>query len=101
DVDANGRRALLFADGRGLLAYHLRETGLMFETTPRLLVQAAGLLAIPDEEALPFYDIARDYVGDGNTEILLPLVDGTAVFTRAEEGWVKSGQLSLRPRANY
>ena len=101
DVDGDGKRALVFADARGLAMFHLGSDG-RFEATPRRLVDARGLLALPDDEDLPFWDVMRDWNGDGKDEIVLPLADRTAVFTRGSDGaWTRAVDLKLPPRASY
>jgi hypothetical protein len=100
DVDADGRRALVFADARGLGMFHLGSDG-RFEAAPRRLVDVRGLLALPDDEELPFFDVMHDWDGDGRDEILLPLADRTALFTRGDGGWSRSGEIKLAPRASY
>jgi hypothetical protein len=100
DVDGDGKRALVFADGRGLGLFRLGANG-RFEPTPRRLVEVRGLLALPDDDDLPFFDVMRDWTGDGHDEILLPLADRTAVFVRAGNGWVRGADLRLPPRASY
>jgi hypothetical protein len=104
DVDGDGKRALLYADGRGVSAQRLDGTR-HFEAGPRPLVQIAGLLATPDEEDLPFFDVMRDWNHDQKDELLLPLsaeAAGTAVFTRGSDGsWARVGTLRLAPRARY
>jgi hypothetical protein len=103
DVDGDGKRALIFADGRGLTAQRLEAPAhVRFEAQARPLVKATGLLALPDDEDLPIYDVARDWDGDGKDEILLPLVEGTAVFQRGADGaWTRTALLRLGPRAKY
>jgi len=101
DVDCDGKRALLYADARGLSAVRLDGSG-RFETTPRPLARAVGLLALPDDDDLPFYDVMRDWDGDKKDEILLPLVESTALFTRATDGsWQRATQLRIAPHASY
>jgi VCBS repeat protein len=100
DVEGDGKRALLFADGRGLGMFHLGGDG-RFETTPRRLVEARGLLALPDDEELPFFDVMRDWNGDGKDEILLPLADRTALFVRGDASWTHAADLNIPPRASY
>jgi hypothetical protein len=101
ELDGDGKRALVIADARGLSAFRLDASG-RFETTPKKFLQVAGLFALPDDEDLPFFDVVRDWDGDGKPEILLPLLDGTAVFTRGETGeWTRAGSLRLQPRASY
>ena len=100
DVDGDGRRALVFGDGRGLGVFRLGPGG-RFETAPRRLVDIRGLLALPDDEDLPFFDVMRDWTGGGHDEILLPLSDRTAVFVRTDNGWVRGADLHLPPRASY
>jgi hypothetical protein len=61
-----------------------------------------ALLALPDDEELPFFDVMRDWNGDGKDEIVLPLHDRTAVFTRGGDGtWTRAVDLKLAPRASY
>jgi hypothetical protein len=101
DVDADGKRALLFADARGLMAQRLDASG-KFEAAPRPLLKAVGLLALPDDDDLPFYDVMRDWDGDKKDEILLPLVESTALYTRAPDGsWQRTTNLRVTNRASY
>ena len=101
DVDGDGKRAIVFADARGLGMFHLGGDG-RFEATPRRLVDVRGLVALPDDEDLPFWDVMRDWNGDGKDEIVLPLADRTAVFTRGSDGgWTRAVDLKLPPRASY
>jgi hypothetical protein len=100
DVDADGKRALIYADTHGLSAARLE--GGKFETTPKPLARAVGLLALPDDDDLPFYDVMRDWDGDKKDEILLPLVEGMALITRAADGtWQRATNLRVSARANY
>jgi len=101
DVDGDGRRALIFGDARGLGMFHLGSDGKL-ETTPRRLAEVRGLLALPDDEDLPFVDVMRDWNGDGRDEIVLPLADRTTVLARAADGaWGRAVDLKLPPRASY
>ncbi|MGZ3405591.1 MAG: FG-GAP repeat domain-containing protein [Polyangia bacterium] len=101
DVDGDGKRAIVFADASGLGMFHLGGDG-RFEAAPRRLVDVRGLLALPDDEELPFFDVMRDWNGDGKDEIVLPLADRTAVFTRGSDGsWTRAVLLNLPPRASY
>ena len=101
DVDGDGKRAIVFADARGLGIFHLGTDG-RFEATPRRLVDVHGLMALPDDEELPFCDFMRDWNGDGKDEIVLPLADRTAVFARGSDGaWTRAVDLKLPPRASY
>src|SRR3954453_13325301 len=52
DVDGDGKRALLFGDARGMSALRLGADS-RFETTPRPLVKAFGLFALPGNDDLP------------------------------------------------
>jgi hypothetical protein len=101
DVDGNGKQSLIIADRRGLSVLRLDGSGKKLDPTPRRLVEAPGLLALADEEELPFMDVLRDWDGDGQSEILLPLVDATAVFARGAAGWSRVGELHVRPFASY
>jgi hypothetical protein len=98
DVDGDGKRALIYADGRNLMAYRLE--GGRYEAVAKPLTKATGLLALPDYDDLPFFDVGRDWDGDGKPEILLPLVEGVGVYTR-EAGWARVAFLRLAPRADY
>jgi hypothetical protein len=115
-IDDPGRRAaLLYGDERGVWAARLSDDGRGRRRygSPALLVEERGLLALPDDDALPFFDLARDWDGDGTTEILLPVVDGIAVWAAAPPAapvdggaapdgrWVRSGLLKLPPAATY
>jgi FG-GAP-like repeat len=101
DLDGDGKRALVIAEARGLSALRL-EAGGKFEAAPKKFLQVVGLLALPDDDELPFFDVGRDWDGDGKAEILLPLTDGVAVFTRGETGeWARAATLKLQPRASY
>ena len=101
DVDEDGKRAIVFADARGLGMFHLGGDG-RFETTPRRLAEVRGLVALPDDEDLPFWDVMRDWNGDGKDEIVLPLVDRTTVLARGSDGaWTRAVDLKLPPRASY
>jgi hypothetical protein len=101
DVDGDGKRALVFGDGHGLSAMRLDASG-KFESTARPLVRAAGVLALPDDEELPFFDVMHDWDGARGDEIVLPQLDGTAVFTRAPDGsWTRVALLRLLPRASH
>ena len=101
DVDGDGKRALVFADARGLGMFHLGSDG-RFETTPRRLAEVRGLVSLPDDEDSPFWDVMRDWNGDGKDEIVLPLVDRTTVLTRGSDGaWTRAVDLKLPPRASY
>jgi hypothetical protein len=101
DVDGDGRQAILFGDRRGVMALRLDASGKKLDPTPRRLVEANPLLALADDDELPFMDVLRDWDGDGKPEMLLPLVDGTAVFTRAAGSWTRAGELKLHPVASY
>ncbi len=102
DVDFDGKRALLWGDIHGLQALRLAPDKLHYDTTPSKLVSAFGLLALADDEELPFFDVMRDWDGDGHPEILLPLPDAVAVFTRAADGtWARAGVLRVAPHASY
>jgi hypothetical protein len=101
DVDADGKRALIYADAHGLSAARLDASG-KFETVPKPLHKAVGLLALPDDDDLPFYDVMRDLDGDKKDEILLPLVESMALIVRAPDGtWQRAAQLHITPRASY
>src|SRR5207247_579919 len=39
--------------------------------------------------------------GDGKEELLLPMIDTTAVFARTPTGWSRVADLKLRPFADY
>ena len=99
DADGDGKRALVFANATGLWARRLVDG--KFEREGKKLVAVTGLLALPDDEELPFFDVGRDWDGDGKPEILLPVIDGVAVFTRQADGWQRTGTLKLQPRASY
>jgi hypothetical protein len=99
DIDGDGRRAIVLGDSRGLSVW--RVSGNRFEPTPTSLLKVSGLLALPADEDLPFFDVARDWDGDGTAEILIPILDGVAVFTRREEGWSRAGTLRLPPQASH
>jgi hypothetical protein len=102
DVDGDGRRALVFGDGIGLGAFRLDASGARFDETPKRLFAASDLLSLVDDEELPFFDVARDWDGDGKQEILLPLLAGTAVYQRGADGnWTRSTVLRLAPHASY
>jgi hypothetical protein len=101
DVDGDGKRALLFGDGHGLSALRLDPSG-KFESAARPLLRAASVLALPDDDDLPFFDVMRDWDGDKKDEVVLPELDGTAIFTRGADGtWTRVALLRLPPRANY
>ncbi len=99
DVDGDGRRAIVLGDSRGLSVWRI--SGNRFEASPQPLVKVSGLLALPSDDDLPFFDVARDWDGDGKTEILVPILDGVAVFTRGNDGWTRSGTLRLPPQASH
>jgi hypothetical protein len=120
-IDAGSKRAaLLYGDDRGVFAARLVDDarGRRRFGAPSLLVEERGLLALADDDGLPFFDVARDWDGDGTTEILLPLVDGIAVWAAppsppstapadggaapAPDGrWARAGLLRLPPSATY
>jgi FG-GAP-like repeat len=101
DVDGDARAEILFGDARGIGYFAPGPDG-WSET--RRLVAIEGLALLPDEEDLPWIDVARDWNGDGRAEILLPTVDRIAVITRSaggDTGWARTGELRLTPRARY
>ncbi len=99
DVVGDRKRELLFADAQGLACLPLGEHGF---GAPRRLLDVAGLALLPEEEELPWIEVARDWDGDGALEILLPTVDRVAVIARGPDGeWRRAGDLALPPRASY
>jgi hypothetical protein len=101
DVDGDGKQAIVFGDRRGVMALRLEATGRKLDPTPRRLVDAPGLLVLADEDELPFMDLLRDWDGDGKQELLLPMIDSTALFARGPNGWSRVADLKLHPFADY
>jgi hypothetical protein len=99
DLDGDGKRALICGEGRQLVAW--RMAGDRLETTPRPVMKAASLFAIAEDDELPFFDVLRDWDGDGRAEILLPQVDGIAVYTRGADGWSRAAILRTPSSASY
>lgn len=100
DLDGDGRSELLFGDAEGLSSLAFGPHG--YTGAPVRLAAIAGLLLLPDDEDLPYLDVARDWRGDGKAAIVLPLIDRLALLTRATDGsWSRSGDLPLPPRAAY
>ena len=83
------------------MALRLDAGGKRLDPTPRRVLEAASLLALPEEDDLIFFDVLRDWNGDGKSEIFLPLLDGLAVFTRGPGGWAHAGEIKLRMEAGY
>jgi len=100
DLDGDKRRSILYADQKGVYAWRRGEDG-RFDASAKQVVQVRGLLALPDDAELPFVDLARDWDGDGKSEMLVPILDGVAVFARDGGAWARAGTLRIVPAASH
>ncbi|MSP62334.1 MAG: VCBS repeat-containing protein [Myxococcales bacterium] len=101
DVAGDARREILFGDAQGLSYLSPGPKGY---GAANPLFAITGLVLVPDEEDLPFLDVARDWDGDGKEEILLPLPDRVALIARdgsEPPTWQKRVDLMLPPRVTY
>lgn len=100
DLDSDGKRELVLGNSHGLSALAFDAQGNY--GAPRPFATVEGVVLPPDEESLPYLDVARDWGGDGRIEFLLPLLEGIAVVTRGADGrWSMTSELELPPRPGY
>jgi hypothetical protein len=96
-----GQVGILVGEAHAISAFRPAPEGKGFTPSLAPLVKVTGLLAQPEPRELPFFDLLRDWDGDGKPELLVPLPEGVAVFTRSDAGWARAGTLHLEPQADY